>query len=121
MSKRNPLNPRRGEVWEVNLTPTIGSESQKILTAVIVSSDGLEPLAIRLVVPLTSWKDHFSENIWHVYIKPSAENGLIMDSAADITQSRWFEVNRFIRRHGRLNALLLQEITAAIAAIIELK
>ena len=121
MSKRNPLNPRRGEVWKVNLNPTSCSETQKILTAVIVSSDGLEPLAIRLVVPLTSWKDHFSGNIWHVYIKPTAENCLTMASAADTTQSRWLEVNRFIRRRGRLNAPVMQEITASIAAILELK
>lgn len=119
MSNTNPPNPRRGEVWDLNFDPTIGAEIQKIRPAVVISSDGVGHLPIKLVSPITGWQDRFSRNIWHVRIEPSSINGLTKISAADTMQIRGVDVRRFINKRGRLNATLMQEITAAIAAIIE--
>ena len=115
----NPPNPRRGEVWDLNFDPTIGSEIQKIRPAVVISSDGVGHLPIKLVSPITGWQDRFSRNIWHVRIVPNRANGLTKVSAVDTLQVRGVDVKRFISRRGRLNATLIQEITAAIAAIVE--
>ncbi len=46
-------------------------------------------------------------------------NGLTKLSAVDTLQIRGVDVKRFISRRGKLNATLMQGITAAIAAIIE--
>ena len=103
----------------MNFDPTVGSEIRKIRPAVVISSDGIGHLPIKLVSPITDWKDRFSGNIWHVGIKPDDTNGLAKVSAVDTMQIRGVDVERFISKRGRLNATLMQEITAAIAAIVE--
>ena len=115
----NPLNPRWGEVWDVNFDPTIGAEIQKIRPAVVISSDGVGQLPIKLVSPIIGWQDRFSRNIWYGLIKPNDINGLKQVSVVDTLQICMVDVIHFLRRRGRLNATLMQEITAAIAAIIE--
>lgn len=119
MLNTNPPNPRWGEVWDVNFDPTIGSEIQKSRPAVVISSDGVGHLPIKLVSPITGWQDRFSRNIWHVRIEPNSVNGLTKISAVDTLQIRGVDVKRFLSRRGKLSATLMQEITAAIAAIIE--
>ena len=114
-------NPRREEVWDINFDPTIGSEIRKIRPAVVISSDGTGHLPIKLVAPITGWQAQFSRNIWHIRIGPNRTNGLTKVSAIDTLQIRGVDVRRFISRRGRLNTTLMEEITAAIAAIIEYK
>ena len=47
------MNIKRGEIWLVNLNPTIGAEIRKTRLVVIVSSDAIGALPIRLVAPVT--------------------------------------------------------------------
>jgi len=70
------MNIKRGDVWVVNLDPTIGAEIRKTRPVVVISSDAIGALPIRLVAPLTEWKDYFEPNIWHVRVEPDNENGL---------------------------------------------
>ena len=119
LSKKNLPSPRRGEVWDVNFDPTIGSEIRKIRPAVVISSDGVGRLPIKLVAPITGWQEHFLGNIWHVLIKPNATNGLTKNSAVDALQIRAVAEERFIEKRGRLNATLMEEITTAIVSVIE--
>ena len=119
MSSTSRLNPCRGEVWDVNFDPTIGSEIRKTRPAVIISSDAIGRLPIKLVAPITGWQPGFSMNIWHIRIDPDDTNGLSKTSTVDALQVRGIDVRRFIRKRGRLTATLMEEITAAIAAIIE--
>jgi mRNA interferase MazF len=46
---------RRGEVWLINLDPTVGSEIQKTRPAVIVNDDAIGILPLRVIVPITAW------------------------------------------------------------------
>lgn len=103
----------------MNFDPTIGSEIRKIRPAVVVSSDGIGSLSIKLVAPITGWQCHFSGDIWHVRLKPNATNGLKKDSAADALQIRAVALERFIAKLGIINAEVMGSITAAIAAVIE--
>jgi mRNA interferase MazF len=120
LSSTNPLNPRRGEVWDVDFDPTVGSEIQKTRPAVVISSDDMGRLPIRLVAPITGWQDRFKGNIWRVPIKSNAINGLTKDSVVDTMQIRVVAMKRerFITKRGQLNATLMKEIVAVIAAII---
>lgn len=47
------LNPRRGEIWLIEPDITVGEEIQKRRPVVVVSSDGLSNLKLRLVAPIT--------------------------------------------------------------------
>jgi len=53
------MNPLAGEVWLVNLDPTIGDEIKKVRPVVVVSRDTIGVLALRVVVPVTAWQDRF--------------------------------------------------------------
>lgn len=113
------LPPRRGDVWLVNLDPTIGAEIKKTRPAVIISSDAVGKLPIRLIVPITDWKDYFAGNLWHVRIEPDARNGLSKPSAADALQVRAVDHRRLVKRLGRLSAQEVEDVAAAVAAIVE--
>lgn len=109
----------RGEVWLVELDPTVGAEIRKTRPVVVVSSDAVGVLPIKLVAPITEWKDHMAHNIWHVVIAPDQANGLIKLSAVDTLQLRGVDRQRFVRRLGSVSPLAMKSIAAAIAAVIE--
>lgn len=110
-------SPKRGEIWLVNLEPTIGAEIQKTRPTIIISSDVIGKLPLKLIVPITDWKDYFASNLWHIYLEPSPENGLAKPSTADVLQLRSVDIRRFTRRLGIVSPTILQEITEAIAAL----
>lgn len=112
-------NPCRGEVWDVDFSPTVGAEIRKTRPAVVMSIDSIGSLPIKLVAPITSWQVKFSGNIWLVNVKPNRTNGLTKESAVDALQIKGVDVRRFRKRRGRLTAILMEEIGAAIAAIID--
>jgi len=111
--------PKRGEIWLVNFDPTVGTEIQKTRPAVVVSSDAVGRLPIKLVAPLTDWKEYFAPNIWHVRIDPDRSNGLAKTSAVDTLQLRGMDHQRFIRKLGQASPPTMEEIVLAIAAIVE--
>ncbi|MBU0732774.1 MAG: type II toxin-antitoxin system PemK/MazF family toxin, partial [Proteobacteria bacterium] len=43
----------RGEVWLINLDPTLGSEIKKTRPAVIVNDDAIGILPLKVIVPIT--------------------------------------------------------------------
>lgn len=111
--------PKRGEIWLVGLDPVVGDEMGKTRPAVVVSSDAVGVLAAKLVVPLTRWQDGFTGKIWHVRLEADSLNNLDQVDSADALQIRCIAVERFIQRIGRLSASLMEEITTAIAAVVD--
>lgn len=114
----NPI-PKRGEIWLVNFDPTIGTEIKKTRPAIVVSSDAIGKLPIKLAAPITDWKDYFAQNLWHVKLDPDAINNLTKVSVIDVLQLRGMDIQRFIRKLGNLPAETMAETTTAIATIIE--
>lgn len=111
--------PKRGEVWLVNFDPTTGAEIKKTRPAVVISSDAVGKLPLKLIAPITDWKPYFGSNIWHVRIDPDDSNGLSKASAVDALQLRGVDTQRFIHKLGHLAETTMEEITIAIAAVIE--
>ncbi len=99
--------------------PTTGAEIQKIRPAIVISSDGVGRLPLKLVVPLTNWQEAFTGNVWHVKVAKDNRNGLEKDSSADTLQTRSVSTERFSKRLGVVTPVILQEIAAAIAAVGE--
>jgi mRNA interferase MazF len=116
----NPPIIKRGEIWLINLDPTIGAEIKKTRPAVVISSDAVGKLPLKVIVPVTEWSDAFATSHWHVRIAPSAENGLKKLSAVDAFQVRSVSTARFHARWGKLNAVELEEVVQAVAIVIEL-
>lgn len=113
-------NPRRGEVWQVSLDPTLGTEIRKTRPTVVISSDAVGRLPIKLVAPITEWNPRFAPNIWHVHLELDATSGLTKASAVDVLQVRGIDTVRFVRKLGELSPEKLEEVVLALAAVIEL-
>ncbi|OGO41188.1 MAG: PemK family transcriptional regulator [Chloroflexi bacterium RBG_16_58_14] len=108
----------KGEIWLINLDPTLGAEIRKTRPGVIVNEDEIGILPLRVIVPLTDWKDRYSIAPWLVRVDPDADNGLEKPSAADAFQIRSVSTDRLARRIGRLSPLVLGEILEAIGVVI---
>ncbi|MBC7227250.1 MAG: type II toxin-antitoxin system PemK/MazF family toxin [Thermoflexales bacterium] len=109
---------RRGEVWLINLDPTVGAEIRKTRPAVIVNDDAMGILPLRVIVPITEWKDRYEVAPWMVRLEPDKENGLMKTSAADTFQVRSVARERFVRRIGKLSDEAMQEIAQALALVL---
>ena len=112
---------RRGEVWLINLDPTIGAEIKKTRPTVIVNDDAIGILPLKVIVPITEWKDRYAVAPWLVRLEPDAENGLDKPSAADAFQVRSVAQERFVRRLGKLSDTTMQEVTRALAAVLSIE
>ncbi|NJD68102.1 MAG: type II toxin-antitoxin system PemK/MazF family toxin, partial [candidate division NC10 bacterium] len=66
----------RGEVWLINLDPAIGAEIKKTRPAVVVNDDTVGILPLKVIVPITEWKDRYAVAPWMVRLEPDSENGL---------------------------------------------
>jgi len=111
----------RGEVWLINLDPTIGPEIRKTRPAVIVNDDSVGVLPLKVIVPTTEWRERFTIAPWLVRIAPSPDNGLDKASAADAFQVRSVVQQRFVRRLGRLTDSQMAEITQALATVLAIE
>ena len=111
-------NPKRGEVWRVDLEPVTGSEMGKVRPAVVMQEDHVGRLPARLVTPIAGWGPGYERLIWMEPITPTAENGLTKPSAADALQTRAVSIERFGERLGMLTATLVDEIAARIAICV---
>ncbi|WP_051086145.1 type II toxin-antitoxin system PemK/MazF family toxin [Sediminispirochaeta bajacaliforniensis] len=60
-------DPQRGELWWINFDPTIGAEISKQRLAVVVSPDSVGKLPLRIVVPVTEWKDRYASYPWNAF------------------------------------------------------
>jgi len=115
----NSEMPQRGEIWLVNFDPTLGSEIKKVRPAVVISSNAVGRLPIKLVAPITDWKPYFEQNLWHIKLEPGSANGLSKTSAIGALQLRGMDVQRFIRKLGQLSDATMSEIAIAVVTIIE--
>lgn len=109
----------RGDVWFVNFDPTMGSKISKSRPAIVVNSDSLGTLPVYIAVPVTDWKDRYTRNLWHIRIVNDDTNGLDKVSAVDVLQIRSVSTQRLIKKLGRVSSSIMEEIVAAIAAVIE--
>jgi mRNA interferase MazF len=110
--------PRRGDVWNVRFDPAVGAEIQKVRPAVVLSTDSVGRLPLKIVVPITDWKPAYAHFAWFVHLPAAPDSGLTKASGADAFQVKSLAEARFLGKLGELNASQLDEIAAAVAACI---
>jgi len=110
---------KQGEIWEINLSPTIGAEIKKNRPAVIINDDAIGILPLKVIVPITEWKDRFQGAIWMVRIEPDSENKLTKPSVIDTFQIRSVSTKRFLRKTGSVSSEILDEIKTSVKAVID--
>lgn len=112
------INPKRGEIWDIEFDPARGQEIRKRRPAVVINVEDAGRLALRMVVPFTTGRERFERFFWMVEVPADKGNGLSRDSFADAFQMKSVATERFMRRRGNLTTAQLQEITSAIVICI---
>ena len=109
----------RGMIIDVNLDPTLGSETGKIRPCVIVTNDIYnERVPVIQVVPVTEWSEKKAMIKTNVEIHPSSENGLSKKSIADCLQTRPIDHrHRLVRIRGKLSTAKVKEIDQSLRIV----
>jgi mRNA interferase MazF len=111
---------KQNEVWLINLDPTIGAEIKKTRPAIIVSDNSLSKLPLKIIVPITDWKDRYEIAPWMIKITPNIKNGLTKDSSADCFQVRSVSQDRFVKRLGELSDSIMDEIRIGLSKVLSI-
>ena len=113
---------RRGMVLDVNLAPTLGSETGKIRPCILVTNDVYnQRVPVILVVPITAWSAKKAKITTNVEINPTRSNGLSKKSVADCLQTRPIDHrHRLVRIRGKLTHSEMNEIDQALKIVFEL-
>jgi len=114
------FDPRRGEIWLVDLDPTKGSEIQKTRPVVVVSSNAINALPVRLVTPITTFQDKHLKRIWAVPIEATPATGLDAKSTIMPEQSRCVALERFVRIQGSVSPSAMEELEIALKMVLDL-
>ncbi len=109
----------RGEVWQMSVGKRAASVEGDMRKVVIVSSDALGALPLKVVVPLTSWKDDYASAPWMVRLPPVLHSGLESPMAADALQVRSVSSARLVKRLGELPENHINQIAVAISLVLE--
>ena len=111
-------DPCRGEIWSVDFDPSVGAEQKKRRPAVVLSLPAMGRLPLRIIVPVTGWKERYREYPWFVRLSATKENGLAAESGADAFQVKSVDLGRFHARIGSVTEGQLDEIVAGVALCV---
>tara|TARA_Y100000310_G_scaffold203871_1_gene204124 strand:- start:3104 stop:3460 length:357 start_codon:yes stop_codon:yes gene_type:complete len=106
-------NIERGQIWLVNLDPTIGHEIKKIRPCVIVQNNiGNKYSSLTIIAPITS-RD--LDNLYPVNVfLDKNEKGIEMDSKVLLNQIRSVDKIRLIKKLGNVSVDKMLEIDEAL-------
>lgn len=107
------INVKRGEIWLVNLDPTVGHEMRKIRPAVIIQNNiGNKYSPLTIVAPLTS---QGTEKIYPVEVLLTSENADVdKDSKVLLSQIRTIDKIRLVRKLGSVNLEVIENLNQAL-------
>ena len=110
-------------IIDVNLDPTLGSETGKIRPCVVVTNNIYNArVPVIQVVPITAWNEKKSRIITNVSLTPSATNGLSKKSIADPLQTRPIDRRYRVEKiRGELEVEFMDQIDEALKTIFDLK
>jgi len=108
----------RGEIWLVDLEPTVGAEMNKIRPAVIINDNKLGKLPLKLIVPITGWKEHYSIAPWMIKIEPNKANGLSKISSIDCFQIRSVFQGRLVEKLGDITLEDINKVHESILKVL---
>jgi mRNA interferase MazF len=112
----------RGLVLDLNLDPSLGSETGKIRPCVVVTNDIYnERVPVIQVVPITTWNPKKARIKTNVEIDPSERNGLSKKSIADCLQTRPVDYQARIKGvRGDLEIEIIEKISQALKKVFDL-
>lgn len=99
---------RRGDIWFVDLDPTVGSEIRKTRPCVVISPPEMHDfLRTAIVAPMTTGSHPAP---FRIPVRHAGKSGLIL-----LDQIRTVEKFRFVKRSGAVPSQTLRATLAALA------
>ncbi len=111
---------KRGEIWLINLDPTVGAEIAKKRPALIMSENGVGRLPLRIVAPITIWKSHYQLVPWMVPLPNDETSGLDKKSSADCFQVRSISETRMIAKIGEASIEQIERAEKGLKVVLGL-
>jgi len=108
----------QGEIWLVNLDPTLGAEMNKTRPALIINDNELGKLPLKVIVPITGWKEHYGIAPWMIKIEPNKTNGLVKTSSIDCFQIRSVSQQRIVEKIGEITYDEISKVHEGISRIL---
>ena len=96
--RTSAVNPKRGEIWRVDLEPTRGKETQSrkrsdsdTRAVLVLVRAGVGESGVRLCAPILNYQPQRDElSFWRVELGDGDESGLSKLSCADVSRrGRW--------------------------------
>jgi mRNA interferase MazF len=113
---RGDLRYRRGEIWWVNLDPTVGSETAKKRPCVILQNDlGNARSDTTMVAPLLKGSKNYP---FVVNIEATIDNGLDENRGIHLEQMRVVDNQRIEHKLGVLDRKYWGEIEKAVGVVL---
>ena len=112
---------RTGEIYWVNLDPTIGDEIKKRRPVIVVNGGHDKHLRLAIVVPVTAWSPYWDKNSFFISLEPDSNNGLRKKSAVDCFQIRAISHNKFVEKIGNISNDEIDLIKKSIALILDIE
>lgn len=113
--------PIKGEIWDVNLDPTMGHEQAKTRPCIVISNDQMNTkMGLSIVVPLTgtAWYTKSGKLSPAMVEIPAQEGGLDKDSYSMAFQVRTVSHSRLTRKRGMLSPAKLVAVVMSVQNII---
>lgn len=113
-----PVQPRRGDVWDADLDPAVGHEQGKRRPVLVVSHDefNLANNELCVVVALTR-----TERGLPIHVRvPPPEGELIAPSVVQCEQIRVVSYERLVRYRGRVRSETLAAVETRLRRILSL-
>jgi mRNA interferase MazF len=113
---RNDLRYKRGEIWWVNLDPTVGNETAKRRPCVILQNDvGNARSNTTMVAPLLKGVKNYP---FVVNVEATANNGLDENRGIHLEQMRVVDQQRIDRQLGTLEDKYWPDIERAVGIVL---
>ncbi len=113
---KGDLRYRRGEIWWVNLDPTVGNETAKKRPCVILQNDvGNARSETTMVAPLLKGLKNYP---FVVNVEATADNGLDEDRGIHIEQMRVVDDRRIDSKLGTLDDKYWSQIEKAVGIVL---
>ncbi len=120
------VNPKRGEIWRVDLEPTRGKETQSrkrsdsdTRPVLVLERANVGESGLRLCAPIMNYVPQRDETaFWRVEVGDSDESGLSKLSCADVSQTRALDLSRFVRKDGAAHPAETQVGAEMLASLV---
>lgn len=112
------MNINQGEIWLVRFYPQTGSEVSKQRPAIVINHNTIGKLPLKVLVPVTEWKEKYQNYPWMIQLLPEQVNQLAKESAVDCFQLKNFSDQRFVKKLGEINNTTLEEIHATVVKVM---